>query len=172
VNEPRSKRARIAAEAMFMRPARPAVSPPVLEAPHSRPTLTLRKPPAVPAPPQPKPKPKPRAGRAEILATIEWMRATWPAAFSRPVRPLALGVGAAILAAAPETIPHKRVDGALRHWVRSALYLQSVKAGVRRVNLDGSDAGEVTQEHRADATRRLVTMAAKAKRGPLQKQRG
>ena len=156
-----------------MRPkATPPTVPTVLVDPHARPTLTLKKAVTVEVP-GPKPKPA-RVNRPAVLATVEWMAATWPAAFCRPLRPLAIGCGALVLAAAPETIPRKLVHDALRYWVRSRDYQQAVIAGVRRVNLDGSDAGEVSEEHRADASIRLAMLVAKAKskRGPLQKKRG
>jgi ProP effector len=173
VIEPRSKRARIAAEAMFMRPkATPLTVPTVLVEPHARPTLTLKKAVTVEVPVEPKPKPKARTNLPAVRATVEWMAKTWPAAFARPIRPLAVGAGALILAARPETIPLKLLHDALRYWVRSRHYQQALAAGVRRVNLDGSDAGEVSQENRAEASRRLAMMLAKAKPSPLQKKRG
>jgi hypothetical protein len=172
--EPRSKRTRIAAEAMFMRPkAAVAALPAVLVDPHARPTLSLKRPAVVKVPVGPKRKPA-RANLPDVLATIQWFRATWPAAFSRPIRPLAIGAGTTIIATRPETIPLKIVHNDVRYWCGARQYQQALKAGVRRVNLGGSDASEVAPEYRRDGARRLALLLEKAKptRVTLQKQCG
>jgi ProP effector len=92
---------------------------------------------------------------AELKALITWMRETWPAAFGEPLRPLALGSGAAIGKARPEGRSHRDIGAALRFYVNSDAYLEAVRDGVRRIHLDGSDGGEVTEEHRLHARKQL-----------------
>jgi ProP effector len=92
---------------------------------------------------------------AELRALVDWMRETWPAAFPDPPRPLAIGAGALIAKARPPGRSHKDIGAAVRFYVNSDTYLEAVRDGVRRIHLDGSDGGEVTEEHRLHARKQL-----------------
>jgi sRNA-binding protein len=89
------------------------------------------------------------------------MRSTWPLAFTDPPRPLAIGTGAAIGRAHPAETSGKDIGRALAFWAGSDSYLEAIAAaGSRRINLDGSDAGEVEESHRVHARIRLAERMA------------
>jgi hypothetical protein len=139
--------------------------------PGSRPILTLKKPMQVilppelrpkPAPPTPQAKPKasatppkpkaqtpptPPEAKASVIAAIEAIRAAYPAAFGQPIRPLAIGAGNTVLAGLTGRVSRKSLRAALVVWTSSPAYHLALKEkGARRENLDGSDAGPVTNE--------------------------
>ena len=115
--------------------------------------------PTTPTPPGPKRSRPPRKGRRtpaeqrEVQFTkmrgVAAMRfpEAFPAENGAPRRPLALGIYAQVKAAVPW--PARRLGWFLSEWVRRPRYLKGVAAeGARRVNLDGTDAGAVSEEHR------------------------
>jgi sRNA-binding protein len=86
---------------------------------------------------------------------IAWMRVTWPTAFAKPIRPLQIGAGALIIKARAQGTSRKAVRRALFTYTHASEYLVAVRDGVRRVGLDGSDAGEPEEAHRRSAASRL-----------------
>src|SRR5262245_16898743 len=99
-----SRRDRIAAQAALLRP-KPVVLPSAPARPRIQGTLSLpgfraKAPP--PTPVTPPPLPTPKRDLDAIKKAIAWMTATWPSAFAKPVRPLAMGVSQAIVAARPD----------------------------------------------------------------------
>jgi ProP effector len=102
-----------------------------------------------------------------------WLGATWPKAFGGlEMRPLALGAGATILELRPPWASKKDMAAAMAAWVRSTAYLESIaRDGSRRVGLDGGDAGEITDEHRAHARAELEQRMA-ARRNPKENRHG
>ena len=83
-------------------------------------------------------------------------------AFARRL-PLALGMSAQIRAAYPEW-DGRQIWLALTKWTNNPAYQAALaKPDARRANLDGSDAGPVSEEHRAIAHERAVELGAKAK---------
>jgi sRNA-binding protein len=89
----------------------------------------------------------------------------YPEAFALPVRPLAVGVASIILKAPrPEDIFGRQLRVSLSFWTNSDSYLQAVANGQRRVHLDGSDADEITDDHKADALKRLAERRRAARR--------
>ncbi len=89
-------------------------------------------------------------------ALLAELRTRWPHLFTSPI-PLAKGIKKVIAAemgsAAP---PHQVLGRALGYWTRSRAYLEAVAAGTRRVALDGSDAGEPTEDERQHAREMLA----------------
>lgn len=87
----------------------------------------------------------------------QWME-RYPAAFAPKKIPLAVGIREQIAALHPDT-PEKLLKQALASWCGRASYLYaSLKDGATRVNLDGSDAGEVGDEGRRLAQAKLDKM--------------
>ena len=74
------------------------------------------------------------------------LRARWPAAFPAPVPvPLATDIHQEIkqaFASNEEHVSSSHLGGALHHWMDDPRYLAAMANGVRRVHLDGTDAGE------------------------------
>jgi ProP effector len=98
--------------------------------------------------------------------TLAWLRQTWPAVFTEPHKPLAIGSGRTIFAARPPELSHKAVKRALYAHCGSNAYPEAIiRSGLRRVGLDGSDAGEVTEEQRSLARQRLEKRMAKREEG-------
>jgi hypothetical protein len=117
---------------------------------------------SVTAPKRPASTPAKTWSLAELRGLVEWMRATWPAAFAEPVKPLALGAGALITSARPEGRSHKDIGAAIRFYVNSDGYLEALASGgARRIELDGGDAGPVEEGHREHARERLEERMAK-----------
>ena len=111
----------------------------------SRPVLTLKK------PVEPAPDKKSRALKAvSFLASLDlplFMQMDKLGEFL----PMAVGIRETMLARVAPPL-HQRVRKALPHITQSMGYRNAVCAeGARRHNLDGSDAGAVSDEHRAHA---------------------
>ncbi|WP_394230772.1 ProQ/FINO family protein [Shewanella colwelliana] len=63
--------------------------------------------------------------------------------------PLAVGVGKELLARfRKEGLSHKASKRAIREWVTSREYLESVLAATVRFNLDGSVTGEISEQEK------------------------
>lgn len=122
-------------------------------------------------PPRPAPKAEPpalpvkapaaAAGAGRIAARVADLaecRRRFPVLFDadRPL-PLAIGVDKPL----GELIGVKRADRLLDWWTKWPAYLAAVAAGGCRYNLDGSEAGQVTEvaHHRRTATRRAGSWA-------------
>jgi ProP effector len=61
-----------------------------------------------------------------------------------------------------ETVSKTRLRTALRHYTNSWRYLRSVKVGVKRVDLDGAEAGIIEEEHQQHAEQTLAESKAVA----------
>lgn len=70
-------------------------------------------------------------------------------------RPLAIGIDKQLLEARP-AINRKQLRSALGMHTRSVRYLKSLQGATQRANLDGSPAGEVSEEQRALASKELI----------------
>lgn len=119
-----------------------------------------------------------RAERTRELVG-ELMR-RFPASFHAErdkVRPLAIGIQEHLRAAmnadpAFEDTPNWLIKQALARYTHSPAYLEAIVAGHNRINLDGSDAGPVSDEARehARARRDEQKKAAAERRRERQKQ--
>jgi ProQ/FINO family len=117
--------------------------------------------PAAPAPAAPAPKPPTAATKTDKAAgqrkaplteksmqrhemnmrISAMLAARWPEAFSKP-RPLAVGIYRQIRAVVDNTELRSRdLSAFLAAWTHRKSYRAALERGVRRVNLDGSDAG-------------------------------
>jgi ProP effector len=97
-------------------------------------------------------------------ATIELLASTWPKCFSAPLsgrRPLKVGIGKEIAAAAAGAITPEELDAALQHYVGAKAYQQQLREGAQRVDLDGNPAGTVTAEQAAMARRHIERLEAR-----------
>lgn len=84
-----------------------------------------------------------KAVELDLLAALA---ARYPA-FAK-VRPLAIGIHAEILADWPAVDPNT-LKAALKRYARSFQYRKALeRKNSRRIHLDGSDAGEVDEQHR------------------------
>lgn len=70
-------------------------------------------------------------------------------------QPLAIGIDKQLIQARPE-MNRKLLRTALGMHTRSVPYLKALQASARRVNLDGSEAGEVSEEQRSLASKELL----------------
>ncbi len=79
-----------------------------------------------------------------------WLQGAFPKAFTTPPRPLALGIARDIEEVRPEYLKGQAVWSALRSWCSAPAYRAALALPrSRRTNLDGTDAGEVSPQHRA-----------------------
>lgn len=79
------------------------------------------------------------------IAAINLMCETYPKTFNREqVRPLKIGIQEDLLA--DEKISKGKIKRALASYVRAPAYYRSLQTGVQRVDLNGEDAGEVTEQ--------------------------
>ena len=87
----------------------------------------------------------------------KWMRREYPELFtSGNVKPLAIGIQKDLVKARPENVSHLGISRALSRWVEQPAYQQALAAeNSRRFNLDGSDAGPVSDDHRNHAKQLL-----------------
>lgn len=72
----------------------------------------------------------------------------------RDFSPLAIGIDKQLFAALPE-LSHKALRLAMRSHTMTTRYLKEMEKGTQRLNLDGSPAGEVTDENRQHASELL-----------------
>ncbi|MDD2883826.1 MAG: ProQ/FINO family protein [Dechloromonas sp.] len=99
----------------------------------------------------------------------------------RDFSPLAIGIDKQVFAALPD-LSKKSIRLAMRSHTISTRYLKEMEKGAQRLNLDGSPAGEVTDENRQHASellrerfkkqaeqRKAQEAAAKAEERRLQK---
>jgi ProP effector len=101
-----------------------------------------------------------RAKREEALhfALLNVFGSKWPKAFPRDpadIKPLTLGVHQQLIDELPKVKPHQ-IRAALRIWCSRPKYLYTLaQRGTHRINLDGSQAEPVEDEHRNIAIERL-----------------
>jgi hypothetical protein len=101
------------------------------------------------------------------LAALAWLKVAYPALFGYPPRPLAIGIGKLITAAAREAgVKREDVGAALHYFTRGQSYLAALAAdGAVRFGLDGEPVGPVEPEHRTEALKLLaVIVEIKARR--------
>ena len=100
--------------------------------------------------------------RARIEALAATLCERWPALFTEPLRPLAVGTCERIEAALGLDDAGRRAlrDILARHTNRAA-YHQGVIEGRERIGLDGSDAGAPESRHIEHAREALAEMAAR-----------
>lgn len=98
----------------------------------------------------------------KIPPALLMLQARFPVAFDKPRRPLAVGIREEIRAhIGPEAVADTALHQALASHTGRASYLQAViAAGSRRIHLDGSDAGEVSEESRRIAGEKLAALEA------------
>ena len=76
--------------------------------------------------------------------------------------PLKIGVREDIIA--HDIIPPRQLRLALRAYCRNPVYLQSIRAGAKRIDLDGNLAGIISADEEQIARERLFEQGAAAKR--------
>jgi ProP effector len=81
-----------------------------------------------------------------------------PNCFRQPDQPLKIGIHKDIIARHPELRP-SLMASTLKTYTRSVGYLETLKAGAPRIDLDGNPAGEVTLRYQEHAERLIVTAA-------------
>ena len=97
-------------------------------------------------------------------ALLAELRTRWPHLFTSPV-PLAKGINKVIAAEMGSAAPPRQVLGrVLGYWTRGWAYLEAVAAGTCRVALDGSDAGEPTEDERQHAREVLAQRETRRQR--------
>src|SRR5262249_19680472 len=84
-----------------------------------------------------------------------------PNCFRQPSQPLKIGIHNDIIARHPELQPGL-VASALRMYTRSVGYLETLKAGTARIDLEGNPVGTVTAADEADAKRKIAKAARRA----------
>ncbi|MCG5537388.1 ProQ/FINO family protein [Halorhodospira sp. 9622] len=96
--------------------------------------------------------------REQIKAARQWLAERFPAVFDEGGIPLAIGAHQQAhdaAAADPEAPPHWAIQTAFRRWVNHPRYWEGLAAKRTRRNLDGSEAGEVTDEQAKRAVKQL-----------------
>jgi ProP effector len=90
------------------------------------------------------------------------LQARFPVAFDKPRRPLAVGIREEVRALVPvEELNEQKLQQALASHTGRITYLQACLVdGARRVHLDGSDAGEVTEDGKRIAREKLGAIEA------------
>jgi ProP effector len=84
----------------------------------------------------------------------------YPNCFRQPRQPLKIGIHNDVIAQHPELRP-SLIASALKAYTRSPGYLETLKAGSARIDLEGNPVGTVTDADEEDAKRKI----AKATKG-------
>jgi hypothetical protein len=99
---------------------------------------------------------------AERVATLARVREMFPAVFGDDPKPLAIRTGARLREALG--VSDQAIGTMMLWWVTRPSYTRAVAAqGSQRWNLDGTVAGDVSDEHRKDASDALANSAGKPK---------
>jgi ProP effector len=85
----------------------------------------------------------------------------YPSCFCQPRRPLKIGIHNDIIARHPELRPGV-IASALKTYTRSLCYLETLKAGSARIDLEGNAVGAVTEADEEDAQRKIAKAARRA----------
>jgi hypothetical protein len=153
-------------------PLKPLESPPPNMNDRFKGTLTVRKKPAGQAPTQavaastPAPAPSPPAAADRVpeparVVAMRWIR-TLPA-FTRPRRPLAIGIHRQLVALRPPGMSTRALREALSRWTNHPAYLRALTApGAMRVDLDGTPVSPVTPEQQQRAIAQLAQCKGRA----------
>ncbi|MGB1296841.1 MAG: RNA chaperone ProQ [Psychrobium sp.] len=100
-------------------------------------------------------------------AIIAMLAETFPACFSvkGEAKPLKIGLFQELSErlADDERVSKTQLRGAIRHYTTSWRYLRCIKAGAKRVDLDGVEGDELEQEHIDHAAQTLAQSQEKAK---------
>jgi hypothetical protein len=100
-----------------------------------------------------------RNKRDQCFATV---RARWPDLF-KPHAPLPLAVGTTRLIAKTLDVSPRIVGPVIHVWTQRPEYLAAVAAGGMRYNLDGTEAGPISEEHQAHAAEQLPAAQEQAR---------
>jgi ProP effector len=99
-----------------------------------------------------------KAARAQAIAAAICER--WPDLFDRTApKPLAIGIDRTI--AAELGLKRNDMGGVLQWWATRIAYHRAMAAGTVRYNLDGSEAGPISDDDRARAQARCASSAAR-----------
>ena len=85
----------------------------------------------------------------------------YPNCFRQPGQPLKIGIHKDIIARHPELRP-SLIASALKTYTRSVGYLETLKVGAARIDLEGNPVGTVTAAEEADLAKAARRAAAKA----------
>ena len=95
----------------------------------------------------------------------------YPNCFRQPGQPLKIGIHNDIIARHPELQPGL-IASALRTYTRSVGYLEMLKAGAARIDLEGNPVGTVTTADEADAKRKIAKAARRAAAKAIEDRKG
>ena len=85
----------------------------------------------------------------------------YPSCFRQPRQPLKIGIHNDIVARHPELRPGL-IAKALKTYTRSLGYLETLRAGAARIDLEGNPVGSVTAADEEDAKRKIAKAAKRA----------
>ena len=85
----------------------------------------------------------------------------YPSCFRQPRQPLKIGIHNDIVARHPELRPGL-IAKALKTYTRSLGYLETLRAGAARIDLEGNPVGTVTAADEEDAKRKIAKAAKRA----------
>jgi ProP effector len=85
----------------------------------------------------------------------------YPNCFRQPRQPLKIGIHNDVIARHPELRP-SLIASALKAYTRSVGYLETLKAGTPRIDLEGNPVGTVTDADEEDAKRKIAEAARRA----------
>jgi ProP effector len=88
-----------------------------------------------------------------LCCCIARLAELYPSCFRKPRRPIKIGVHNDIIARDPELRP-SLIASALKTYTRSLGYLETLKAGEARIDLEGNPVGTVTEADEEDARRK------------------
>ena len=96
-----------------------------------------------------------KAARERIRTTLMLLSEKFPKAFNGRRQPLKLGIHRDVEAALADAATVTAIKQALHFYVTNQGYIEAIKAGASRIDLDGNPAGVVTTEEAHDAMVRL-----------------
>jgi ProP effector len=85
----------------------------------------------------------------------------YPNCFRQPCQPLKIGIHNDVIARHPELRP-SLIASALKVYTRSPGYLETLKAGSARIDLEGNPVGAVTDAGEEDAKRKIAKATRRA----------
>ena len=107
--------------------------------------------------------------RQQIDETLTLLCARFPKAFfllESQRKPLAVGIGRVVETILGDEVRRPVLHRALQYYVGNFRYLCSLKVDAVRIDIDGNEAGRVTEEQAAFALEKLAARKAKQKKPP------
>ncbi len=106
--------------------------------------------------------------KKEISHTIDLLKTRYPKAFSHPIKPLKIGIVDDISKDSEfmQNISKSKIRKALKYYTGSFMYLKSIINEQIRIDLNGDDSGDISEENKEYAKKMMKLKFKKKQNEP------